>query len=211
MRPDPRLLLALFLPACAPPGGEGTDSGNAFQAALTVAGEGDLVGTTARGVDSLTSAELLLNEVNFYSCDAPGEAGEVEYEGDYTSDLLAGTDLGTIELDVDSVCGVEVEAERSPTIVIEGTTTNGADFVVISDRNWEWEIEGTVPLQPGDVLNRIQLLFDLDAWLDGVDPDTGVPGGDGVIEISDDANDDLLDLFEDNVSATGRLEGDDED
>ncbi len=202
-------LLPLLLVGCDP-GGQGTDSGNAFQAALTVAGEGALV-TGARDVASITSAELYLTEVELKPCADGGEDEEIDYEGEYTADLLGGTSLGAVDLGIDSVCSVETEADppSGPTIRIEGTSTGGSPFLIQSEETWEWEIESEVALQQ-DVLNQLFLLFDLDQWLDGVDPDLGTPGGDGVILIDHDNNSDLLDAFEENVELTGSLEEDDD-
>ena len=202
-------LPGLLLLGCDP-GGQGTDSGNAFQAALTVAGEGALI-TPAREVATLERAELYLTEVEFYPCAGGGEDNEIDYQGEYTADLLLGTDLGSVDLGIDSVCTVETEAEppTGPTIRIEGTSTGGSDFVIESVEEWEWEIESEVALQQ-DVLNQLFLLFDLDQWLDGVDPDLGTPGGDGVIVIDANNNTDILDAFEANVALTGSLEEDDD-
>jgi hypothetical protein len=212
MRHDPRILLVslalVTFAGCEPPGGSGTDSGNAFQAQLTVAGEGALA-SGARGVGTLSRATLHLNEVEFEPCEGAGEDAEVDYEGDYTSDLLAGSDLGVVELSIASICEVKVEAEDEPSIVIEGDTTGGAAFALTSDRNWEFRVESEVDLG-ADALNRVALLFDLDAWLDGVDADLGVAGDDGVIRIDDANNSELLDLFEDNVQASGRFEREDD-
>ncbi|MCO4768682.1 MAG: hypothetical protein KDA24_01535 [Deltaproteobacteria bacterium] len=199
-------LLCFLIAGCAPPGGNGTDSGNAFQAALTVAGEGALI-TSAREVADLSSAQLFLTEVEMEPCAGGGEDSETDYEGDFTTDLLLGTDLGTIDLSIDSVCTLEVESEPAsgPSIRIEGVSTGGQDFVIESSQQWEFEVESDVALQ-ADTLNQLFLLFDLDVWLDGVDPDQGTPNAEGVIEIDSVYNSDILAVFEANVATTGSVD-----
>ncbi len=203
------LALLLLGPACGDPGGGGTDSGNALTAQLAVQAEGASVG--ARDVSGVTQAWMNLAELEFAPC-VGGEDAEVDYEGAYEIDLLGDGALPEVELSFDTVCELEFEAEPGPpdgdsvlsgiTVYVEGTTLGGLDFVVASDASWEFEVEEELPL--ADALNRFALLFDVDRWFDGVDPDAGVVEG-GTVFIDDANNADLLSLIEANIADSARL------
>jgi len=205
--------LPLLLAACGPGGGLGTDSGNAFTAQLSVGSEG-LLAAGARDVASVTGAWGALHELEFKPCDGQSDV-EVDYEGEHLVDLLGGETLGEVELDFDVVCELEFELEIGEegeahpvdgfTLRLDGVTSAGADFSIRSVAEWKFEVEEELPLQ--DALNRLTLLFDLDQWLEGLDPDLGTPTGD-LIVVDSTTNPDLLDVFEDNVGQSARLDTD---
>lgn len=184
------------------PGGGGTDSGNAFRAALTVQGEGDAI-TTARGVAEITLATLVLDTIEFQGC-GEGEDDEIDYEGPFDVDLLTGLELPEIDLGVTAICGLELETEEPDgfTVVVEGTSTAGVPFRVETDFEFEVEVEGDEDLT--ESLNTFVLLFDVDAWFANADPDTGVVDN-GEILISSTSNADLLATFEADLVTSARL------
>lgn len=205
----PLLALLLLGPGCGDPGGAGTDSGNALTAQLAIAAEGDAV--SARGVATVSGAWMNLAELEFAPCDGGADV-EIDYEGAFAVDILEGTPLPVVELSFDTVCELEFEAEPAPTdgdselsgltVYIEGTTLAGRDLMVASAASWEFEIEEEVPL--AEALNRFSLLFDVDRWFDGVEPDDGTVEG-GVVFIDGVRNSDLLLLIEANIAESARL------
>jgi len=201
----PLVLCSLLLvTACEPPGGGGTDSGNAFRAALTVQGEGDAI-TSARGVAEITLASLVLEKIEFKKCaDSEGEDDEIDYEGPFDVDLLTGLTLGEIDLGFDAICGLELETEDHTgfTVVVEGTTTAGVPFRVENEFEFEVEVEGEEDLT--ESLNAFVLLFDVDAWFANADPDTGTVDN-GEILISATSNADLLSTFQSDFVTSARL------
>ncbi len=200
----------LLMTSCVPdPGGGGTDSGNAFRAGLTVSGEGSTI-SGARGVQEVTSAHLLLEKIEFKTCaDAQGDDDEIDYEGPFDVDLLAGLQLSEIELGIDAICGLELETEVTGTgdlagltVLVEGISTAGVPFRVQSAMEFEVEVEGDEVL--GDALNAFALLFDVDLWFADADPDLGTVVG-GEILISDTSNPTLLAAFEADLLTSARL------
>jgi hypothetical protein len=210
------LLLALVW-GCGPGGGQGTDSGNALTASLTVTADGAAVG--GRDVASISVALMTLQEAEFEGCE--GEDAEIDYPGPDPIDLLANQGLGEIELSFETVCELEFAIGPGPadfaaeprlagtTLYVEGTTNTGASFVLSSAGEWEFEAEEQMTLT--EALNTFVLLFDTDVWFDGLDPDDGVAGADGTIVIDADTNADLLAIFEANVIDSASLAGEVED
>lgn len=85
-------------------------------------------------------------------------------------------------------------------IVVAGSRADGTSYVVASDR------DDHIELQPRDeslVVDAKGLIvgIDFEAWLAGVNLDGAVIGAGGVILIDRDNNQDLGDVFDDNVAA----------
>ncbi len=207
-----RLLPLLFLVACNPNGGQGTDIGNAMQ--LSVAAEGQVL-SEARDVAQISEAWMNVSKFEIAACSA-GEEVETYFEGPFTVDLLADQSLGEVDVSFDTICELEFYAEPASvasdpigsgvSIYLEARSPLGNDVIVNSAFDDEFEVEEELTLQ--QALNRLTVLFDVDLWFDGVDPDSGVIDG-GTIFIDADNNADLLQDFEDNVRASARLTEDD--
>jgi hypothetical protein len=211
MRPEP--LLIVLLAGCLPDGGQGTDTGNALRADLVVGGEG-LAISQARDVQAVTYARMHIDTIELKPCVAT-ELDELEYPGPFVVDLRDPQPLPEITLAYDTVCELELHVEPNPaegdpidglSLYLEGRTNTGAPFTLASEQAWEYEIEEEIPLQ--DTLNRFRVLFDVDRWFAGIDPDDGVLTGDTVV-IDGDSNPDLLAAFEANVADSPRVELDD--
>ncbi len=209
MRPESLLSLVLLC-GCLPDGGQGTDTGNALRADLIVGGEG-LAISQARDVQAVTAAHMNINGLEIKPCDA-GEEDELEYPGPFAVDLRDPQPLPEITLAYDLVCELEFHVEPNPadgepvdglTLYLEGRTNTGQPFAVSSGAQWEFEIEEELSLQ--DALNRFRVLFDVDLWFDGIDPDDGDLTVDTVL-IDADHNADLLAVFEANVAESARME-----
>ncbi len=202
--------LFLMTSCVTDPGGGGTDSGNAFRASLTVSGEGNAISTSARGVEEVSLARLVLDKIEFEKCaNSEGEDDEIDYEGPFDVDLLTGLTLGEIDLGIDAICGVELETEdvgtgdmAGLTVLVEGMSTAGVPFRVETDMEFEVEVEGDEPL--GEALNSFVLLFDVDIWFANTDPDLGDIVG-GEILISSTSNPTLLPTFEADLLTSARL------
>ena len=207
MRPE--LLLILLLVGCAPEG-QGTDTGNAFRADLLVGGAG-LAISEARDVQAVTLARMNIDEIELKPCSS-GEEDELEYPGPFVVDLRDPQPLPEIELAYDTVCELEFYVEPSPaegdpvdglSLALEGRSNTGRAFTLDSTQAWEFEIEEELTLQ--EALNRFVVLFDVDAWFEGLDPDEGVLTGDTVV-IDANSNADLLALFDANVANSASVE-----
>jgi|GEM_PF-5323603 len=202
------MLLALPLVACDPNGGQGTDSGNALTASLTVSADGAAIG--GRDVANITTAWMTLEKGEFEGCD--GDDEEVDYEGPLAVDLLSDQVLGEIELSFTTVCELEFYISAAPddfdpvlagrTLYVEGTTNGGVPFELSSERTWEFEVEEELTL--AEALNRFTLLFDTDLWFRSLDPDDGELT-DGTVVIDEQNNPGLLFVFEDNVEDSANL------
>ncbi len=207
-----RLLPLLLLAACNPNGGQGTDIGNAMQ--LSVAAEGQVI-SEARDVAQISEAWMNVSKFEFAACGA-GEEVETYFEGPFDVDLLANQSLGEVDLAFDTICELEFYTEPAPadspplssgvSIYLEARSALGNDVIVNSAFDDEFEVEEELTLQ--QALNRLTVLFDVDLWFDGIDPDSGVIDG-GTILIDSDNNADLLQDFEDNVRASARMTEDD--
>ena len=207
MRPE--FLLTLLLVGCVGDG-QGTDTGNAFRADLVVGGAG-LAISEARDVQAVTVARMNIDQLELKPCSA-GEEDELEYPGPFAVDLRDPQPLPEIELAYEAVCELEFYVEPSPadgdpvdglSLYLEGRSSSGQAFVLTSIQPWEFEIEEELTLQ--EALNRFRVLFDVDAWFDGLDPDDGVLSGDTVF-IDESSNADLLAIFEANVVDTASVE-----
>jgi hypothetical protein len=105
----------------------------------------------------------------------------------------------------DGPAGGPPELDRH-SIVVFGSRADGTPFVIRSDRGDSLSLDargGAFGID--DATIGLWIGVDANAWLAGMDFDTAVVGGDGVIRIDDDTNRDLIDLFEDNVAPAIRL------
>lgn len=201
------LALTLLLTACAPEG-QGTQTGNALRADLVIGGEG-LAITEARDVEIVSLAQMNVGEVEFSPC-TNNEEDELEYPGPYAVDLRDPQPLPEVTLAYDVVCEYEFYIEPDAdgtTLYLEGDSLTGQPWTLTSAGSWEYEIEEETTLV--DALNRFFVLFDVDAWFDGVDPDDGVANAEGTVVIDGESNTDLLELFEANLADSARLEVED--
>jgi hypothetical protein len=136
--------------------------------------------------------------------DGEDDNEEVEYEGNYVVDLIAGTsnpDFG--QADIAPGIYEEMEIELSP--ILEGDITMFAAFDYTPDgavdpvryeystdaeMEYELEPEGGFFLDEG-ALNQMLVLIDLDAMFANIDLNTATADIDGVVRINGSSNADL--------------------
>jgi hypothetical protein len=136
--------------------------------------------------------------------DGEDDNEEVEYEGNYVVDLIAGTsnpDFG--QADIAPGIYEEMEIELSP--ILEGDITmfvafdytpDGAvdpvryEYSTDAEMEYELEPEGGFFLDEG-ALNQMLVLIDLDAMFANIDLNTATADIDGVVRINGSSNADL--------------------
>ena len=206
------VVLLAFLVACDPNGGQGTDTGNALTVEFAVVG--NTTAPTQRDLGALSSAQMILNKLEYYACDSDDE---VDFDGRFVADLLTRTVLGTREVSYAAVCGVELEAEQEGgqplgnTIEVTGTTPGGTPFSFATNMGFEIMLDaadpGGFPLVDG-VITRIAVVFDLDAWFAGIDLDSGTVTDETILIHADD-NPGLQTAIEAQILADGSIEAED--
>lgn len=143
---------------------------------------------------------------------------EIEIEGPFAVDLTSPTAIDALtdlELTAEAYCRFELrwhpDDDTDLAIVVTGEA-DGTPFEVRSRRNDELRLDATDAdgFTVGDATSALFVAFDMAAWLDGVDVAGAELDGDGVAVIDDDANGDLLDVFEDNVTDAADLFDDDD-
>lgn len=151
------------------------------------------------------------------AADCDGGA-EIELEGPFAVDLTSPTsiaDLTDVEIEAQAYCRLELrwhpDDDTGVAIEVAGEA-DGTPFAVRSRRNDELRLEATDAdgFTIDDATSALFVAFDMAAWLDGVDVASAELDGDGVAVIDDDANGDLLDVFEDNVTDAADLFDDDD-
>ncbi len=183
-----------------------------------------LIGVTELEFETLEEDDAEENgEYDDEDGDGEDDNEEVEFEGRFVVDLINGT--STPDFGVSTVVpGVyeEIEIEMEP--ILEGGNTmfiafeftpEGADPVNVEYSNkydLEFEIERDAGFTLDDgALNRILIIFDLDALFDGVDLNTASADTDGVVRINENSNADLADIIENNLDDVLEAGEDDDD
>jgi len=208
MKRHPTLLAAaVALAACT-----GTDVGNPAVDVNFAA-----YNLTAPGA-TVEHATMQVERVRLRPADDCEGGAEIEIEGPFMIDLTSPTsiaDLTDLELDAQAYCRLELrwhpDDDTDRAIEVTGVA-DGTPFDVRSRRNDELRLEATDAggFTIDDATSALFVAFDMAAWLDGVDIASAELDGDGVALIDDDANGDLLDVFEDNVTDAANLFDDDD-
>ncbi|MBL6447693.1 DUF4382 domain-containing protein [Fulvivirga sp. 29W222] len=185
------------------------------------------------GVTELEFETLEENEAEQEADDLDGEEGdgedendEVEYEGNFTVDLLSGTvtpDFGIADVapglyeEIEVEMGPVLEGGNSIFIAFRYPTGNGDTLNVefSSTEEFELEIENENGfLLDGGSVHQMIVQFDLDAFFNSMDLSQAVADGDGVIRLNGSSNSGIADLIEssiDNAFDAGEdKDGDDE-
>jgi hypothetical protein len=151
------------------------------------------------------------------AADCDGDA-EIEIAGPFAVDLTQPTaiaDLTDLDIAAQGYCRLELrwhpDEESDLAIEVSGDA-GGTPFAVRSRRNDELRLESSDPdgFTIDEATSALFVAFDMAAWLDGVDVASAELDDDGVAVIDDDANEELLDVFEENVTDAADL-FDDED
>lgn len=171
------------------------------------------IGVTEMEFETLEEEEAEDND-DFEDLDNDGEDDneEVEFEGEFTVDLIAGTsspDFGIADLAPGIYEEMEVEmgpimADGNTVFVAFNYTPDGATepirFEYSNKYELEFEIEDEAGFQIDEgVLNQMLILFDLDALFADVDLSTASADVDGVVRINATSNADLAATIEANL------------
>lgn len=145
--------------------------------------------------------------------DGEDDNEEIEFEGEFVVDLIAGTstpDFG--ETNIAPGIYEEMEIELAP--ILEGGlsmfvafdyTPDGAvdavryEYSTSAEMEFELEPEGGFILEEG-ALNKMLVLIDLDAMFANIDLNTATADVDGVVRINNDSNVDLANQIAVNLS-----------
>ena len=145
--------------------------------------------------------------------DGEDDNEEIEFEGEFVVDLIAGTstpDFG--ETNIAPGIYEEMEIELAP--ILEGGlsmfvafdyTPDGAvdavryEYSTSAEMEFELEPEGGFILEEG-ALNKMLVLIDLDAMFADIDLNTATADVDGVVRINNDSNVDLANQIAANLS-----------
>lgn len=145
--------------------------------------------------------------------DGEDDNEEIEFEGEFIVDLIAGTstpDFG--ETNIAPGIYEEMEIELAP--ILEGGlsmfvafdyTPDGAvdavryEYSTSAEMEFELEPEGGFILEEG-ALNKMLVLIDLDAMFANIDLNTATADVDGVVRINNDSNVDLANQIAVNLS-----------
>lgn len=162
------------------------------------------------------------NETEDEDGDGEDDNEEVEYEGEFVVDLLAGTstpDFGAADL----APGLyeEIEIEMGP-ILDGGLTmyvafdftpvgaTEPVSFEFSTSQEIEYELENDNGfLLDGTALNQMLIIFNLDALFANIDLNTATAGVDGVVRINENSNTDLYGVIFENFKDS--MEGGEDD
>ena len=187
------------------------------------------------GILTFTKAKIVLSDLEFeraQNCDQDEEV-EIEYEGPYVVDLITRESfpsLSEIEIESTTYCKFKIKIEKlddedlSPdtsldddmedlSVRIEGENDDGVQFVILIDDDEEYELESTSDegflLEQG-VSKTLFLIFDLTGLFNGIDFDD-LDEDSGVVEISEDSNEDAYDQIKENLKNFSSLKSDDDD
>lgn len=165
------------------------------------------------------------NEVEDVDGDGEDDTEEVEYEGEFVVDLLAGT--STPDFGASTIApGLyeEIEIEMGPILeggltmfiafdyISAGTTdTVKYEFSTSQEIEYELENEDGFLLDEG-ALNQMLVVFDLDAMFANIDLNTATADVDGVVRINEASNSQLYGvIFENFKNSMEGGEDDDDD
>ncbi len=165
----------------------------------------------------LTEIEL---EMEDDDDDDDDSSEELEYEGNYTVDLLAGTSNpspNTVSIEPGTYNEIEIEFED----ILEGGYSVVMDLVYApnggsgtpvefrSEEDYELELEDDITINAGDVKNLI-LTLDLDRVFNGINF-SRAELTDGTIRVDEENNTALLDAIESNIKDALDSDSDDDD
>lgn len=165
----------------------------------------------------LTEIEL---EMEDDDDDDDDSSEELEYEGNYTVDLLAGTSNpspNTVSIEPGTYNEIEIEFED----ILEGGYSVVMDLVYApnggsgtpvefrSEEDYELELEDDITINAGDVKNLI-LTLDLDRVFNGINF-SRAELTDGTIRVDEENNTALLDAIESNIEDALDSDSDDDD
>ncbi|MCA9612633.1 MAG: hypothetical protein H6721_04350 [Sandaracinus sp.] len=219
----PALGLVLTFASCV-----GTETGNpAVPTTLTLALHSTNPSVVSvRGDQGLVveDAWIHIAEISFTSaavCRAEDDDREVELPGPFFVELGdVAANLRDLLLRRSAYCGIEVDLERSPrqvpdvapvelsrnTLVVRGRTAAGTPFVVVTQEEFELEIQSNDrPFSVDELSSRLVLSFDVARWFDGLDLDALTPGEGGRVHVTLFENEPTLRAFEANVEAAMEL------
>ncbi|RED93903.1 DUF4382 domain-containing protein [Marinoscillum furvescens] len=180
-----------------------------------------MVGVTEIEFETLEEEELEEGEDGE---EVEAEDEEIEYEGRFIVDLLAGTsnpDFGLAALSTGTYQEIEVEMEP----ILEGNQTvriklffedaSTSDTVYVEfetseELEFEFEDESGFTIDAGAV-NAILIQLDLDKLFAGVDLSSATADEDGVIRITDTSNEQLTDMLVDKLEDAMEAEEEDEE
>lgn len=168
---------------------------------------------------SFSEAMISISEIDFEIESGVDsiEDVEMEYEGNYSFDVLAGTainDMDPVEIPAGTYYELEFETgaglEGGHSIIVKGTLTDSAtsyDFEFYSKDEFEYEIESEEgePANEGDQVDFV-LLIDLEALFTGLDFASATVDSNNVIIISETSNENLLDLIEERLEEAFEFE-----
>lgn len=213
------VLLLVLVGLVASAGCDVTETGNPplrAQMALTAhASEPAATAMVASAWASFGDLRLVQGEV----CDAPGET-EIDIPSPGAVDLVTVRPPMEFGAERADYCRVRVPLARARagippdapaeladhSLVIRGTTPGGTPYLIVSSIEREADVRSRGAPFPLDRARRALVLsFDETQWFAGIDPDSGMPGGDGTIRITEAENRALLDAFEANVESALEL------
>ncbi|RME03792.1 MAG: hypothetical protein D6812_04895 [Deltaproteobacteria bacterium] len=204
-------------------------SGSEENTRLSIFGKfsGPVEAGRSSGEVSLSTAILSLREIEFQADSQGPGSGESAFPGPFVIDLLQGEGevpdgCQTEEPDLSSVTAGEYEAidfemhkttdlpERcvlfdesvhlAGSVMCDGMTLS---FTYLDDFNDTFRVESDCPFTiEEDVMSEILVIFDLDAWLAGIDLCTAEREEDGSIVIDRDHNAGMANEIRDNVKAS---------
>ena len=172
------------------------------------------------GVAEMEFETLEENEAE--DSDGEDDNEEIEFEGEFTVDLITGVstpDFG--ETTIAPGLYEEMEMELEPFLegglsmfVAFNYTPDGATEAVryeySNDQELEFEIENEAGFQLDDTsLNQMLILIDLDAMFAGIDLNTATVDADGVVRINGTTNTDLASIIAQNLDSI--MEGGEDD
>ena len=197
---------------------DGTDTGNPFVQPLIVDAHSTNLGSVSLqddlGGTVVTEAWLSIDEISLFDaerCDT-NPAARIPEIG--VADHAAADALHlNIEVPEDSYCALAIpwslarasagtpDAVVGTSVYLAGTTAGGRAFIVRSAQTETTTASapsGSFELSPE--LGGLFLGFDVAAWLGGIDLDSGVVNGEGVVVLDAANNVDLLESFESNLA-----------
>ena len=179
-----------------------------------------LIGVTELEFETLE--EKALEDSGEYD-DGEDDSEEIEFEGNFVVDLINGT--STPDFGVSTILpGVyeEIEIEMEPILdggntmfvafefTPDGGTATRVEYSNSDDLEFEIERDAGFTLDEGS-LNKILVLFDLDALFNGVDLNAAEADNDGVIRINENSNASLAQAIENNLDEVLEAGEDDDD
>ncbi len=187
--------------------------------------------TSGRVLNTISFTEALVGvtelELETLEDDAMDDAeddDEIEFEGRFIVDLIAGVsdpDFGFTELPAGLYEELEIEMEpileggHTIYVAFEFTPEGGTEPVSVIytyDDELEFELESESGFMlDGTGINQLLVLLDLDALLAGIDLSNALAGDDGVIRINGESNAEIASKFESNLDKILEAGEDDDD